>query len=261
VDYLTGRPKVMQHEMVHVNINVEKFPMTEAFDAELLADQPIVLYPENQVDLPEHGYARDLREIFQIYFNDDFDEAEKQSYKINLAGNFILDEPKYRLYYEQHQKVKAEAMKFFQTVTIPEFYSDTAWWGSVNDIRGDKNSVFRMTLALHYNPTILGSSKESLEWAEAHREEILQAAQNGFKNALGPVSIGGGDDSIHQQHVPAYLIGLYERMFTEQERTAIETYYKGHPKELAKLRTMSPEQLVELARQFKSSAVKGVVAQ
>jgi hypothetical protein len=251
VDYLTGRPKVMQHEMVHVNINTEKFPMTEAFDAELAADMPIVLYAENQIDLPQHGYAADLREIFWIYFNDDFEEAKKQSYKIDLAGNPVLDEVKYRHYYEQHQLVKAEAMKFFQTVTIPEFYSDIAWWGSVNDIRGDKNSVFRMTLALHYNPTILGSAKDSLEWAEAHREEILSAARKGFKDAIGGSSMSGGDeDSI--KRVPTYLIELYERTFNADERATIEAYYKIHPQELEKVRTMSPDQLLQLAQQFKS---------
>jgi hypothetical protein len=265
VDYMFTRPVIMQHEMVHVNINTEKFPMTEAFDAELAADMPMTLYQENQVNLPEHGYNRDLREIFWIYFNDDFDEAKKQSYKMDLAGNPVLDEAKYRYYYEQHQKVKAEAMKFFQTVTIPEFYSDIAWWGSVNDIRADKNSVFRMTLALHYNPTILGSSKDSLEWAEAHREEILNAARTGFKNAIGNSGgmNGGEDDSMNVQHVPTYLIELYERTFTEQERETIETYYRAHPAELAKLKTMSPEQLIQLAQQFKSAtkSLKSGVAQ
>lgn len=259
-DYLTSRPKIMQHEMVHVNTNVEKFPMTEAFDAELLADQPIVLYPENQVDLSDHGYATDLREIFWIYFNFDFDEMTKQVYTMDLAGNRVLDEKKYRYYYEQLASVKAEALKFFQEVTIPEFYSDIAWWGSVNDIRGDKNSVFRMTLALHYNPTILGSSKESVDWAEAHREEILQTAQEGLKNALGgSQTMGGDDDSV--RHIPVYLMDLYDRTFTAQERTEIEKYYRAHPKELGALRTMNPAQLLELVRQFKSNAIGNGVTQ
>jgi hypothetical protein len=251
-DFLTGRPKVLQHEMVHNNINVEKFPMSEAFDVELMADMPIVLYQENQIDLPSHSYATDLREMFQIYFNDDFEQAEKQSVKIDLAGNTVIDEIKYRYFYAQHEQVKAEALAFFQTVSIPEFYSDIAWWGSVNDIRGDKNSVFRMTLAQHYNPTILGSSKESLDWAEAHRELILQTANKGFHDALG----GSGDsmEGENDTHVPAYLIDLYEHMFTQQERTNIEAYYKAHPAELAKLKTMSPSELMELAKTFKLSS-------
>jgi hypothetical protein len=254
VDYVITRPVILQHEMVHVNINTEKFPMTEAFDAELAADMPMTLYPENQINLPDHGYNADLREIFWIYFNDDFDEARKQSYKVDLAGNPVLDEAKYRYYFEQHQKVKAEAMKFFQTVTIPEFYSDIAWWGSVNDIRGDKNSVFRMTLALHYNPTILGSSKDSLEWAESHREEILDAARKGFKDAVGGANTNDVDNDITMERVPTYLIDMYQRIFTPEEREVIEAYYKTHPQELVKLKTMSPEQLIGLAQQFKSMA-------
>ncbi len=258
-DYMTGRPKVMQHEMVHVNVNIEKFPMTEAFDAELLADMPIVLYPENQNDLPAHGYAADLREMFWIYFNFDFEEMNKQIYKIDLAGNRVVDPDKFRMYYGQLQQIKAEMLLFFQQVTIPEFYSDLAWWASVNDIRGDKNSVFRMTLAQHYNPTILGSSKESLEWAEAHREIILQTAERAFQRGVTGSTGGAGSSGDKSYHVPAYLIELYEQTFTPTERAAIEAYYKAHPEELEKVKTMSPEQLVELAKKFKATSMNGVV--
>lgn len=249
-DYLTGRPKILQHEMVHGNINTEKFPMSEAFDVELMADMPIVLYPENELDLASHAYATDLREMFETYFNFDFDAMEKQIVKIDLAGNTVIDEQKYRYYYNQMAQVKAEALTFFQTVTIPEFYSDIAWWGSVNDIRGDKNSVFRMTLAQHYNPTILGSSKESLDWAEAHKQLIIDTANRGFHNALGGTA-DSGDTDPDMKRVPVYLIDLYEKTFTPVEREKIETYYKAHPEELAKLKTMSPGELVNLAKSFK----------
>lgn len=256
-DFLTGRPKILQHEMVHGNINVEKFPMSEAFDVELMADMPMVLYPENQLELTSHAYATDLREMFEIYFNFDFDEMDKQIVKIDLAGNTVVDEDKYRYYYTQMNQVKAEALNFFQTVTIPEFYSDIAWWGSVNDIRGDKNSVFRMTLAQHYNPTILGSSKESLDWAEEHKELILETADKGFHDALGGNSSGNNGEDMTT--IPAYLIDLYDNTFTPQERVKIEAYYKIHPEELAKLKSMSPGELIQLAKSFKLSTNSQVV--
>jgi len=251
-DYLTEQPEILQHEMVHCNSNVEKFPMTEAFDAELLADMPIVLSPNNQLDLETHGYAADLREMFLIYFNDDFDEAIKQEFKIDLAGNEVIDEAKYRYYHKQHDLVKAEAQEFFKNVTIPEFYSDPIWWGSVNDIRGDKNSVFRMTLALHYNPTLLGGSKATLDWLEGNREIILETAESGFKAGLGSGHTDTTDDGKTVK-VPQYFIDMYERMFTPTERVKIEAYYKAHPAELQKLKTMSPEQLIDLAKKFKTN--------
>ncbi|MGC1582617.1 MAG: hypothetical protein WA766_14110 [Candidatus Acidiferrales bacterium] len=252
-DYLTDQPEILQHEMVHCNSNVEKFPMTEAFDAELLADMPIVLDPNNELDLPTHSYAKDLREMFLIYFNDDFDEAQKQSFKIDLAGNQVLDEDKYRYYHQQHDIVKAEARHFFQTVTIPEFYSDPIWWGSVNNIRGDNNSVFRMTLALHYNPTLLGGSKATLDWLEGNREIIMETAELGFRRGLGGDEPTDSDDF----KVPQYLMEMYERIFSPVERTKIEAYYKAHPDELAKVKKMSPDQLMDLAKKFKE-ADKGV---
>ena len=255
VDYLTGRPKVMAHEMVHVNINTEKFPMSEAFDAELLASIPEMLWPEDKVDLPTHGYAADLREIFQIYFNFDFEEMNKQIYKVDLAGNHVIDEVKYRMYYEQLEQIKAEALNFFQTVTIPEFYSDTAWWYSVNDIRGDNNSVFRMTLAQHYNPTILGSSKVSLDWAESHRELIMEIAEKAFRAGLGGQS---NNSNVEDIHISPYLRNMYEKMFAIDERYQIESYYRTHPAELRKIKNMNFEELLNLAKQLKSQLNGGV---
>jgi hypothetical protein len=39
-DALNGIPKVMQHEEVHGNINIQKWPLSEAFDVELIASTP-----------------------------------------------------------------------------------------------------------------------------------------------------------------------------------------------------------------------------
>lgn len=121
----------------------------------------------------------------------------------------------------------------------------------MNNIRGDKNSVFRMTLALHYNPTLLGGSKATLDWLEGNREIILETAEGGFKAGLD-----GGRQSEEGQKtlkVPQYLVEMYERLFTPDERVKIEAYYQAHPAELEKLKTMSPEQLMEQAKKFKTN--------
>lgn len=260
VDYVLTKPVIMQHEMVHGNINVEKFPMSEAFDVELMADMPIVLYPENTVNFQSHGYAKDLREFAEIYFGFDWDQYENDVVKFNFEGNVVYDDEKYVYYYKQLAQVKAEMLKFFEEVTIPEFYSDPVWWAAVNDIRGDNNSVFRMTLALHYNPTILGGAAKTMDWLNAHSEEIKEIAGQAFNAGMGKQ--GGGDmGGMNTANIPPALVEEYNRMFTPIERANIEAYFKQHPEQLKELVHMSPTELAQFLSTFKGSVPKGAVQQ
>jgi hypothetical protein len=247
VDYVSTIPKIMQHEMVHNNINFEKFPMSEAFDVELMADMPSVLAPEDTLDLPSHGYTRDLREFSQIYYNFDWDQYEKDTVKFDFAGNLVFDDSNFLYYHKQIETIKADMLTFFMNVVIPEFYSDPMWWGAVNDIRGDDNSVFRMVYALHYNPTLLGGAKPTMEWLNAHSEEIKEIAQRAFEKGLtgkkGGMAMG----------VPPYMVDQYNRAFTADERQNIETYFINHPEKLAEIQKMSPADALQFLSTFKTS--------
>ena len=260
VDFLTGKPKVMAHEMVHCNINIEKFPMAEAFDAENLASVPEGLWAENELDLPSHSYFADVRELDEIYFNFDFAQMNKDIFKTDMAGNAVIDEKAYRFYYKQLDDVKKENLDFFRQVTIPEYYSDPVWWAAVNNIRGDKNSVFRMTMALHYNPTLLGGSKPTLEWLESNRELILQTAQSAFADAIKPSTRSGGSDD-DMSEVPSYLVEQYNKMFTASERAHIQAYYTQNPDKLKALLKMKPQDAIQVLQTFKSNAAQKVIVQ
>jgi hypothetical protein len=251
-DYITTVPKIMQHEMVHANINFEKFPLSEAFDVELMADMPIVLYPENRVDFQSHGYARDLREYAEIYFGFDWDQYQEDTVKFNFEGNIVFDDTNYLYYHKQIETIKAEMLKFYMNVTIPEFYSDPMWWSAVNDIRGDDASVFRMTLALHYNPTLLGGAKPTMEWLNAHSEEIEEIAKEAFAKGLA------GKKGGPMVMVPPYLVDQYNRMFTDAERKNIEAYFTEHPEKLNEIKKMSPADLMQFLGTFKT-AKKGTI--
>jgi hypothetical protein len=259
VDWLDGRPKVMSHEMVHNNINIEKFPMSEAFDVELMASLPEMLYEENHLDFATHGYAKDIRELAQIYYGFDFAQMNKDVFKVDLAGNTVIDEERFRFYADQLTTIRKEFMTFFQNVTIPEFYSDPSWWAAVNDIRGDNNSVFRVTMALYYNPTILGGSKETLQWLESHREEIMEIGNSAFQIGLGRAH-GGTMPAKKFGNIPSYLIAEYERVFTPVEREHIEAYYKQHPDQLTALLKMTPQAAVQELLKFKTQSM-GVTVQ
>jgi hypothetical protein len=254
-DYLNGIPKVMQHEEVHGNINIQKWPLSEAFDVELIASIPEMLYPENQTDFPSHGYAKDIRELAQIYFGMDWDEMRKQIVKFDFAGNIVYDDAKYLYYYKQIDLVKAEMMRFFMDVTIPEFYSDPIWWSAVNNIRGDDNTVFRITMADHYQICSLGGCDASREWLEVHKDEIMEIAKKAFTAGMAKDRSGGSNE------VTPWMIEQYNRLFTSTERASIEKYFAQHPEQLKSLRRMTPAEAVEFMQRFKTDPTKGVTAQ
>jgi hypothetical protein len=246
-DYVHTIPYIMQHEMVHGNINFEKFPMSEAFDVELMADMPSVLSPEDTTDLPSHGYTKDLRELAEIYYGFDWDQYEKDTVKFNYAGNLSFDDSNFLYYHKQIETIKADMLTFFMNVTIPEFYSDPMWWGAVNNIRGDDNSVFRMTYALHYNPTLLGGSKPTMEWLNAHSEEIKEIAQEAFARGLA------GNKGGMVMDAPPSLVDEYNRMFSVAERTQLEAYFRQHPEKIEEVKKMSPADALQFLSTFKTS--------
>jgi hypothetical protein len=256
-DYLNTIPKVMQHEMVHGNINIEKWPLSEAFDVELMASLPEMLYAENTTDFPSHGYATDIRELAEIYFGFDWAQARKDMVKYDFAGNIQYDDEKYVYYYKQIDQIKAEMLKFFSEVTIPEFYSDPIWWSAYNDVRGDNNSVFRVTMADHYQICSLGGCKASQEWLEQHKDEILEIAKKAFDAGLGKDRSSG---KFNDRSVTPAMMAEYQRLFTADERVNIEKYFTQHPDRLQNLEKMSPGEALQFMQQFKST-LKGVTVQ
>jgi hypothetical protein len=253
-DYLNGIPKVMQHEEVHGNINIQKWPMSEAFDVELIASLPEMLYEENKTDFPSHGYAADIRELAQIYYGMDWAEMRKQTVKFDFAGNIVYDDEKYIYYYGQIEKVKKEMMTFFMDVTIPEFYSDPIWWSAMNDVRGDSNSVFRMTMADHYQICSLGGCAASEQWLAEHKDEIKEIAQKALDAGLGKNRSGGN----FSDRVSPWMVEQYDRMFTPNEQAQIETYFRAHPEQLENLRHMTPAEAIQFMQRFKANPMSGV---
>lgn len=253
-DALNGIPKVMQHEMVHGNINIEKWPMSAAFDVELMASLPEMLYQENTTDFPSHGYAADIRELAQIYYGMDWAEMRKQIVKMDYAGNIEYDDTKYLYYYKQIDQIKAEMMKFFVDVTIPEFYSDPVWWSAINDVRGDNNTVFRITMADHYQICSLGGCAASQEWLETHKDEIIEIAKRALDAGLGKNRSGGN----FNDRVSPWMIEQYNRMFTPTEQANIEKYFRAHPEQLENVKHMSPTDAIEFMQRFKTNALQGV---
>ena len=249
VDYLNKKPKVLQHEMVHNNMNLQKFPVSEGFDVELMASIPEVLYPENQTDLFFHGYVGVPRELIWIYFGFNFRQVRKEVVRYDLGDNLLIDQKKYREYFQKLDLVKAELFTFYRDVVIPEFYSDPVFWSAMNEKRTDRNSLFRIMMAAYYNPTILNGEKNTMKWLEAHKEEIMEMAKNSYEKSGKPLLKAEGSIRI-----PPSFIEQYKSLFTEKEQEQIQRYFIQNPDELERISKMNLRDALNFLNKFKNSS-------
>lgn len=255
LDYLEGGPGILQHEMVHTNINLQEYPLTGAFDAELFASFPEMLYPERVGDFFFHSYTSPLRRLTKPYFGIDYVQVRKDIFRFNMAGNWVIDEAAFRKHYELVQKVKAELLPFSQDEVIPEFYSNQLWWSAFNKRRDDKNAMVRIAMAKRYELAGLGGRTETAKWLDAHREEIKEM----YKEAWRKSAPGNNDDSgdtgeraISERQVPSLLMEQFRRMFTPDEQERIRQYFKQHPEAVEALLRMQAKDAMAFFKQFKT---------
>lgn len=257
LDYLIGKPMVFQHEFIHANSNMQKFPMSGGFDAELFASIPEVLIPEDQIDLFFHGYPRDLRELSWIYFGFNYKQVWKEISKFNFAGSMTVDEDKYRYYFKEQDRIKKEMYDFFRDVVLPEFYSDPFWWSAMNERRGDQNSIFRIMMAGYYDPTIFGGHVNTMKWLSTIPEDKLKdLARSSFEDQNSQ----SNDNSFGMRNikVPQFLIGQYKHLFTEKEQNSIREYFVKHPEAGEQIAKMNFEEILKFLRQISALPAGGV---
>lgn len=231
LDYITGQPRVMQHEMMHVNTHFQNFPLAEGFDVELLAMIPDGVLPKSQIDLFFHHYMEEMRTLAWIYFGFDFSEAQKKFVEYDASGNWFINEEKFNGYCVQIKQIAAEYHGFFQTVVIPELYSDPIFWNAFNEKMQNPNAYLWVLMRKHYEPTILGGHRETRIWLDAHQFEIEQMAKEAFKKSNSKQDNDSG--------APSFLVNKYRSLFNERERKAIENHFRNHPEELESLKKMS----------------------
>ncbi|MBI4992497.1 MAG: hypothetical protein HZB99_04780 [Candidatus Harrisonbacteria bacterium] len=251
-DFLSGRPLVIQHEMIHNNSNLQEFPMSEGADMELIASIPEMLYPENRIDFFYHGYSRDLRELMWIYFGLNPKQVRKEVIRYDHAGNLVIDEQKYNEYFQKLELIKSELMVFLQDVAVPEFYSDPVFWSAMNEKLADKNSVFRVMMAANYEPTILGGLAETRKWREPRRDEFEDMARESYEISGKKNGVGA------QPQPPEFLVSQYNNLFSELERERLQNYFETHPDVLEKMPKMSAADLIQFLRNFKTGSIGGV---
>ncbi len=215
-DYLVGRPGVLQHEIIHANINMEEWPM-QGFDEELVASIPEMVDPTDTLDLFSHGYARDLREWIEVYTGVDFEEAHKQIYLFDAVGQITIDEEKYREVFAKLAQAQAAFLPALK-IALSEFYSDRLFWTAMNDRRSDDNTVFSVMLAIQFDPVALDGHQNTMLWLKAREDKIRLWAKNAWEKTKSSKSEGG----MSGMYAPTFAVELYKKSFTEQERHELE---------------------------------------
>ena len=254
LDYLIGKPVVLAHEFIHANVNLQKFPLSDGFDTELFASIPDMLLPEDQMNFFFHPYPEDIRELAWIYFGFNFKQVQKEIVRFDFGGPVWVDEVKYRQYFKELERIKAEMLSFFRDVVIPEFYSDPLWWSAMNDRRGDRNSVFRIMMANHFDPTILGGHAETMKWLLPRTDVAIEMARKAHEAS----SQDAGNNFGMMSQIPQFLIDRYRAAFSEKEQQTIREHFLSNPDAAVDIQKMNMQELLKFFERFKIKPRGGV---
>lgn len=235
LDYLMGKPCILQHEMMHCNHRFQRYPFTAGFDVELFASVPEMLYEENKIDVFYHSYARDIREMIWVFTGFNFKQARKEIFKYDRAGDMEVDIKKYDEYFTKLEAAKKVVSEIFQTKAIPLFYSDVTFWSAFHDKMQDDSVVLRLAMVSELDMTILNGRRETMLWLEARKEKISEMAKKAYAKS-GEKDKNSGFDTFR---VPQSLVDEYRRSFSHEEREQLEAYFRNRPEELERLKEMA----------------------
>ena len=124
----------------------------------------------------------------------------------------------------------------------------------MNDRRGDRNSVFRVMMANHYDPTLLGGHAETMKWLLPRTDTAIEMARRAHEASAQDSANNTG----MMTQIPQFLIDRYRRVFSEDEQRTIREYFTSHPEAIADLRKMNKQELVQFFERFKSKKSGGV---
>lgn len=242
IDYLKGKPVILAHEFMHTNSNLQKFPFADGFDAEFFASYPMLL-PEARVSFFFHGYLAEAREAAWVFFGFDFNQARKEIIKLNLGGNIIIDEKKYREYFEKQEVIKKEfAERFPQALEM--YYSNPLWWSAFHEKLKDQVGVFKMLMAQNYDFTLLGGREKTMTRYYLKKETINEVAKEAWTE-LEDNSSGNPSEGVR---IPDSMLNFYNQSFNTTEKENIKNYFIKNPKAITETRKLGLEEAFKLLK-------------
>ena len=250
LDYLVEKPVILAHEFMHTNSNLQKFPFSNGFDAELNASLPMLL-PESQVFFFFHSYPEEWREIAWVFFGFDYVRAKKEIEKFNYGGNLVVDENKYKEYFAMQEAIKKEFLVAFPEA-LKNYYGNQLWWAAFNERLRDPTVIFKMYMAQNYDPTLLDGRENTLKHGELRREMIKSVT----KEALNELADDASGQPAESVRVPDFVLNLYDKSFNKSEKSNIESYYLNNQKAIDTLREMKIEEAFKLLKIIGQRGVK-----
>ena len=250
LDYLTGKPIILAHEFMHTNSNLQKFPFSDGFNAELFATLPMLL-PESKVFFFFHQYPEEWREIVWVFTGFDFTRARKEIIRFNYGGNLVVNEEKYKEYFLMQEAIKKEFLPAFSDA-LKSYYSNQLWWAAFNERLRDPTVIFKMYVAQNYDPTLLGGRENTLKHGELRKDTIKRVT----KEVLEELADDGSGNPAESAQIPDFALNLYDKSFSKIEKENHQSYFLNNPKALEAVREMKIEEAFKLLKAIGSGGVK-----
>ena len=250
LDYLTSKPIILAHEFMHTNSNLQKFPFADGFDAEIFASFPMLL-PESKINFFFHPYPEEWREMAWVFFGFDFNQARKEIIRLNLGGNLVIDEVKYRKYFDTLEAIKKELNEFLPKA-LEDYYSNQLWWAAFNEKLKDPTIVFKMKMAQNFDPTLLGGREKTMRHIILKKDMIKEVT----KAVLAKLDQGGSGNPTESARVPEFLLNVYNQNFSVAERDEIRKYFSKNPEAAGAVREMKVEEVLKLLKTIGQGGVR-----
>jgi hypothetical protein len=171
-DFITGVPITLMHEMTHRNQKLQHSPLMYKLDAELWASLPELPH-EDLMHFLYHPYVEDIRKIAKICFNFDSELAEVDITNLDLMMGREFDEQTVRDYIQRVNEIRDAVGKVAFSKYITEFYTHPDYYSALNDVLKDKNAAFKLTMYMHYHPTLLGGPEKTRDFI-LENEELFE---------------------------------------------------------------------------------------
>ncbi len=242
LDYLIGKPLVVQHELIHANKVLQSFPFSESFDVELGASIPEMLMQGDYIHLQFHSYVEDLREMAWVFWGYDYKRLRKEVIRFDAAGVLMIDEKKFNEASALLKTVQAEYMKFFPKA-IGEFYGKMMFVAALHDKLADKRAIWRIMMRKEYEPTILGGRENTARWLTANEGNIREDALKAWEESGKPLS--GNSEQMQMLHRFARIFGI-----DPNDRSQLEQLAKRFNVKPEDVQKMDQEQILELVRKI-----------
>lgn len=201
LDYITGAPVVMMHEMTHRNQKLQFSPLMYKLDAELWASLPELVH-EDMSFFMRHGYLTDLRKVSKILFNFDtgLAEGDMEFFHTMMGKEYESSDghKKVREYIRKVDMISRQVRKVAFEKYIPQFFTHPLYFATMNDFLKDDNAAFKLMMYMEFEPTLLGGPEKTRDFILENEEVFKDLAQEVIWDIKSRRSSGLDDEQLKE---------------------------------------------------------------